>query len=56
MSGNLAIAEMLRGILMQQQDLYDTATKDKPEGAEIHPLMTKAIIEGERSHFLQPGA
>ena len=42
---NLAIAEMLRGILMQQQDLYDTATKDKPEGAEIHPLMTKVIIE-----------
>ena len=26
---NLAIAEMLRGILMRQQDIYDAATKDK---------------------------
>ena len=48
---NLSIAEMLRGILMRQQDLYDAATKDKPEGAEINPLMTNVIIE-EAHEFL----
>lgn len=48
---NLSIAEMLRGILMRQQDLYDAATKEKPEGAEINPLMTNVIIE-EAHEFL----
>lgn len=48
---NLAIAEMLRGILMQQQDLYDATTKDKPENAEVNPLMTNVIIE-EAHEFL----
>ena len=48
---NLAIAEMLRGILMQQQDLYDAATKGKPEGTEVNPLMTNVIIE-EAHEFL----
>lgn len=48
---NLAIAEMLRGILMQQQDLYDAATKGKSEGDEINPLVTNVIIE-EAHEFL----
>jgi uncharacterized protein len=48
---NLAIAEMLRGILNQQQDLYDAATKDKAEDAETNPLMTNVIIE-EAHEFL----
>ena len=43
---NLAIAEMLRGILMQQQDAYDAATRDKTA-----PLMTNVIIE-EAHEFL----
>jgi hypothetical protein len=45
---NLAIAEMLRGILMRQQDIYDAATKDKPEGADVNPLMTKFHRGGSR--------
>lgn len=48
---NLAIAEMLRGILIQQQDLYDAATKNTPEGATADPLMTNVIIE-EAHEFL----
>jgi uncharacterized protein len=43
---NLAIAEMLRGILMRQQDVYDAATKDKPEGADVNPLMTNVFHRG----------
>jgi hypothetical protein len=43
---NLAIAEMLRGILMRQQDIYDAATKAKPEGADVNPLMTNVIHRG----------
>src|SRR5580704_8412740 len=48
---NLAIAEMLRGILNRQQELYDAATKDAPEDGEISPLMTNVIIE-EAHEFL----
>ena len=48
---NLAIAEMLREILTQQQEVYDAATRDRPEGAEINPLMTNVIIE-EAHEFL----
>ena len=48
---NLAIAEMLRGILAQQQELYDTAIKKRAEGAEAAPMMTNVIIE-EAHEFL----
>jgi hypothetical protein len=48
---NLAIAEMLRGILNRQQEIYDEATKGKDEDAEINPLMTNVIIE-EAHEFL----
>jgi uncharacterized protein len=48
---NLAIAEMLRGILIQQQELYDAATKEKPDFADVNPLMTNVIIE-EAHEFL----
>ena len=49
---NLAIAEMLRGILMRQQDIYDAATKDKPEGADVNPLMTNVIHRGGSRIFI----
>lgn len=48
---NLAIAEMLRGILNRRRELHDAATKDKPEDADINPLMTDVIIE-ESHEFL----
>ena len=48
---NLAIAEMLRGILERQQELYQQAAKGKTEDAEINPLMTNVIIE-EAHEFL----
>lgn len=48
---NLAIAEMLRGILNRQQEIYEEATKDKAEDAEVNPLMTNVIIE-EAHEFL----
>jgi DNA helicase HerA-like ATPase len=48
---NLAIAEMLRGILERQQELYLEAAKGKAEDAEINPLMTNVIIE-EAHEFL----
>lgn len=48
---NLAIAEMLRGILNRQQEIYDEATEDKAEDTEINPLMTNVIIE-EAHEFL----
>ena len=47
----LSIAEMLRGILIRQQDLYDAAAKEKEAGAEVNPLMTNVIIE-EAHEFL----
>src|ERR1700733_15317900 len=48
---NLAIAEILRGILARQQDLYDTAIKKRAEGTEAMPMMTNVIIE-EAHEFL----
>lgn len=51
---NLVIAEMLRDILMQQQDLYDGATKDRPDGAETDPLMTN-VISGKPTNFCLHG-
>jgi uncharacterized protein len=48
---SLAIAAMWRGILNQQHELCDAATKDKPENTEIDPLMTNVIIE-EAHEFL----
>src|SRR5436309_227369 len=48
---NLAIAEMLRGILDRQQEVYEEATKDKTEDAEMNPLMTNVIME-EAHEFL----
>lgn len=48
---NLAIAEMLRGILERQQVLYQEAAKGKTEDADINPLMTNVIIE-EAHEFL----
>jgi DNA helicase HerA-like ATPase len=48
---NLAIAEMLRGVLERQQELYLEAAKGKAEDAEINPLMTNVIIE-EAHEFL----
>lgn len=48
---NLAIAEMLRGILERQQELYLEAAKGKDEDAETNPLMTNVIIE-EAHEFL----
>src|SRR3954451_2376162 len=30
----------------RQQDIYDAATKDKPEGADVNPLMTNVFHRG----------
>ncbi len=48
---NLAIAEMLRGILARQQDCYDETIAKKLNGEDAAPLMTNVIIE-EAHEFL----
>jgi hypothetical protein len=48
---NLVIAEMLRGILAQQQEVYDENVATKAAGEAIAPLMTNVIIE-EAHEFL----
>src|SRR5262249_34425747 len=48
---NLAIAELLRGILNRQQEIYDDAAKNKTADDEINPLMTNVIID-ESHEFL----
>jgi len=48
---NLSIAEMLRGILDRQQEIYDEAVAAKGENDELKPLMTNVIIE-EAHEFL----
>jgi DNA helicase HerA-like ATPase len=48
---NLAIAEMLRGILSRQQEIYEDTTRDKTEDVEVNPMMTNVIIE-EAHEFL----